>query len=165
MPQPPKFEPARRNARVGVVWLPARGREGAPPPWPLPGEMSDEENDAWAELWATPQAHAWERLGWIRTVARYCRLMVRTEDPTAYAALHAQATALEDRLGLTPKSMRLLLWQIAPDEMADKRAEKAKDVPEDELSLRRRLLAGDDGSPGPSSVKQPARGAKRASSG
>jgi hypothetical protein len=33
----------------------------------------------------------------------------------------AQATALEDRLGLTPKAMRLLLWEIVVDEMAAKR--------------------------------------------
>jgi hypothetical protein len=58
---------------------------------------------------------------WTRTVARYCRLMVRAEKPDATAAVQAQATALEDRLGLTPKAMRLLLWEIAVDEVAEKR--------------------------------------------
>lgn len=151
MPQPPKHEPARRNPRVGVVWLPARGREGPPPPWPLPGGQSQAEVEAWAQLWNTPQAVAWEQLGgnWTRTVARYCRLMVRAESLDAYAALHAQATALEDRLGLSPKSMRLLLWRIAPDDAVEKPAEAKADLPEDELAMRRRLLAApppaDDG--------------------
>jgi len=75
-------------------------------------------------LWATPQAAAWEKLGWTRTVARYCRLLVRAEEPEATAAVQAQTTALEDRLGLTPKSMRLLLWEIAVDEVAEKRETK-----------------------------------------
>ncbi|HEU4542213.1 MAG TPA: hypothetical protein VFR23_13880 [Jiangellaceae bacterium] len=39
------------------------------------------------------------------------------------AALHAQTTALEDRLGLTPKAMRLLLWEVVADEVAEKRHE------------------------------------------
>jgi hypothetical protein len=75
----------------------------------------------WAELWATPQAVAWERLGWTREVARYCRLLVESEKPDATAAVHAQATALADRLGLTPKAMRLLLWQVTEDEVAEQR--------------------------------------------
>lgn len=145
MPRAPKFEPARRNPRIGVVWLPAGGRPGKPPAWPLPGKLSAAEREAWAQLWATPQAHAWEQLGgtWTRTVARYCRLMVRAEAGDSYAALHAQTTALEDRLGLTPKSMRLLLWQIAPDEVEEKRVAK-RAAPEDELAMRRRLLAHQD---------------------
>src|SRR5881397_550969 len=101
MPQPPKFEPARRNARVGPVKLPAEGRDGPVPSWPLPGRVKAVEREAWAQLWRTPQAVAWERLGWTRTVARYCRLMVAAEHPAALPAVMAQATALEDRLGLT----------------------------------------------------------------
>ncbi|SBV27554.1 hypothetical protein GA0070620_3078 [Micromonospora krabiensis] len=121
MPQPPKHDPARRNARVGPVLLPAEGRKGEPPVWPLPGKMSGAEREAWAQLWATPQAVAWEQMGWTRTVARYCRVMVAAEKTDATAALLAQVTALEDRLGLTPKSMRLLLWQIASDEVGVQR--------------------------------------------
>jgi hypothetical protein len=120
---PPKPEPARRNARVGPVMLPATGRKGAPPPWPLPGGMDGFEEPAWRELWATPQAVAWERFGWTRLVARYCRVMVAAEQRGAKSTTLGQATALEDRLGLSPKSMRLLLWQIAPDEVAERRQE------------------------------------------
>jgi hypothetical protein len=121
MPTPPKAQPARRNARVGPVKLPAGGRSGVPPVWPLPGDPSPDESAAWAELWATPQAVAWERCGWTRTVGRYCRLMVASEHDGASAALHAQVTSLEDRLGLTPKAMRLLLWEVTSDEVAEQR--------------------------------------------
>jgi hypothetical protein len=46
---------------------------------------------------------------------------VAAEQRGAPAALLGQASLLEDRLGLTPKAMRLLLWQIAADEVGEKR--------------------------------------------
>jgi hypothetical protein len=131
---PPSFEPRRRNPRAGLLLLPAKGFEGEVPRWPLPGRFTGAERLAWDQLWRTPQAFAWAQLGWTRTVARYCRLMVRAEKPGATAAVAAQVTALEDRLGLTPKSMRLLLWQVAPDETAERRAEQA--APERRAHLR-----------------------------
>ena len=118
---PPKFDPARRNARSGPVKLPAAGRAGEPPAWPLPGRTSAAERSGWAELWATPQAVAWEQLGWVRTVARYCRVMVEAEQRDASAKVLQEARQLEDRLGLTPKAMRMLLWEIASDEIAEQR--------------------------------------------
>lgn len=123
MPRPPKFEPARGGRGRGPTKLPAEGREGDPPKWPLPGRQTAVERDAWVELWTTPQAVAWERLGvgCVREVARYCRLRTAAEKPSATAAQQAQVTALADRLGLTPKAMRLLLWEIVTDEVAEVR--------------------------------------------
>lgn len=138
MPMPPKANPVRRNARVGVLKLPAEGRRGEVPAWPLAGRSTAAEKAAWAELWATPQAVAWERFGWTRTVARYCRVMVASEKPGAPAAVLGQATALEDRLGLTPKAMRLLLWEIAHDEVGEKREESDQADPAD---VRKRIRA------------------------
>lgn len=123
---PPKSDAVRRNSRVGPLLLPGDGRKGPTPEWPLSTIASDAEMAAWHELWATPQSVAWETLGWTRTVARYCRIMVAAESEDATAAVMAQAVALEDRLGLTPKSMRMLMWQIASDEVATKRDEPAK---------------------------------------
>ena len=128
--QVPKHDPINRKARVGPLLLPAGGRKGKTPRWPLPGHEDLFELNAWHQLWATPQAVAWERLGWTRTVARYCRVMVAAEQDGASAALLSQAVALEDRLGLTPRAMRMLLWQIAPDEVAEKRDGRAADVRE-----------------------------------
>lgn len=139
MPQPPKDNPRRRNARIGPVVLPASGFAGPVPKWPL-DRPSAAERRAWAELWRTPQAHAWAQMGWVRTVARYCRVMVAAEAPGAPAALLAQATAMEDRLGLTPKSMRLLLWRIAEDELGERRQEQQ----EQSTPTTPRLLAVDD---------------------
>lgn len=122
MPQtvPPKPDAVRRNARPGVTMLPVQGRNGDAPAWPLE-LVNRAELELWAELWATPQAVAWERLGWLRIVARYCRVAIVAESLDKDAM--SEARQLEDRLGLTPKAMRMLMWQIAPDEVAEKRAE------------------------------------------
>lgn len=121
---PPKADPVRRNSRVGPMQLPAEGRRGAPPKWPLEEPADDAEKRAWAQLWSTPQAVAWAKLGWVRTVARYCRMLVLAEE-SMRPTLLAQVTALEDRLGLTPKSMRMLLWEIVADEVGKKRQTSA----------------------------------------
>jgi hypothetical protein len=125
---PPKIDPIRRNARNGVMLLPPEGRRGELPAWPLTGRQTAAEREMWAQLWRTPQAVAWERLGWHRTVARYCRIAILAEARDATAAVMGQAVALEDRLGLTPKAMRMLLWQVAVDEVAEKRSESPADV-------------------------------------
>lgn len=142
MPAAPKPDPVRRNARVGPLKLPAEGRKGSAPKFPLP-KMSvlrweyedkrrfqvldpestearrEQELELWDQLWRTPQAVAWERLGWVRVVARYARLAVAAEELDKDAL--SEARQLEDRLGLTPKAMRLLLWEIVADEVGEQR--------------------------------------------
>jgi hypothetical protein len=115
---PPKPDAVRRNARPAVEMLPAGGREGDAPAWPI-GDPQPAEMALWCELWATPQAVAWERHGWTRVVARYCRVAIVAEALDKDAM--SEARQMEDRLGLTPKAMRMLMWQIAPDEVAEKR--------------------------------------------
>ena len=112
MPNPPKFDPNRGTRGRGPLKLPAEGYRGAIPAWPLGDTPTEAEEAAWSDLWRTPQAAAWSRLGWLRTVGRYCRLMVAAEEHGASAALLAQVTALEDRLGLTPKAMRASAWRV-----------------------------------------------------
>jgi hypothetical protein len=97
--------------------LPADGRKGRTPRWPLAGKATMAERGLWAELWHTPQAVAWEALGWTRVVARYVRVALAAEDLCKDAM--SEARQLEDRLGLTPKAMRLLLWTIGPAEEQD----------------------------------------------
>jgi len=121
---PPKIDPVRRNARTGPRMLPAGGRQGKPPAWPFEGRHFKGEAEAWRALWVTPQAAAWEELGWTRVVARYCRYMLWAQQPLATAQTLSHVVALEDRLGLTPKAMRMLLWEISSDEVAEKRETK-----------------------------------------
>lgn len=159
------MNPKRRNARVGVVVLPADGYQGEVPPWPLLADVvvtakrdmalravaeSEEiledpdmpagertkarrvlakakesatildaqlnaqvavEVELWAELWRTPQAEQWARLGWSREVAQYARHKAKGELGSLDDA--KEARMLSDRLGLSPKAMRSLLWTIS----------------------------------------------------
>lgn len=122
--QPPKANPARRNARVGPLLLPREGYEGEIPQWPLPGRQLKTEKELWAMLWRSPQAAAWITMGeaTIRVVARYARYVIMGELGNDKAA--AEARQLEDKLGLTPKAMRMLLWAMASDEVAEKRDDR-----------------------------------------
>lgn len=146
MPGPPRKHPdkrRRRNAAPELTVLPAEGRKGKAPAWPL-GRMVAGELAAWREAWATPQAAQWERLGGghRRVVARYVRCQVAAEEVDAPASLRAEVRQLEDRLGLSPMSMRRLQWTIAPDEVGQARADRdaAGDAP---ATSPRRLRAVD----------------------
>ncbi|MGA4864115.1 hypothetical protein ACPB9J_15860 [Streptomyces lavendulocolor] len=81
------------------------------------------EAELWHDLWATPQAAAWERLGWTREVAQYVRWKVQAELGDLDAS--KEARQLGDRLGLTPLAMLRLRWEIAPDEVAEQRQERS----------------------------------------
>ena len=118
MPGPapkPADQRRRRNAAPQTVRLPASGRPGPPPAWPL-ATQGPGEAEAWAEAWSTPQSVEWERLGWVRMVARYVRVMVRAEQPDAPVMLMGECRQLEDRLGLTPMSLLRLRWEIGEAE-------------------------------------------------
>lgn len=60
----------------------------------------------------TPQAAAWEDLGWTRVVARYASIVLACEQPEPPAAMLGEARQLEDRLGLSPMAMKRLQWEI-----------------------------------------------------
>ena len=135
MSGPAQKDPAtrrRRNVSVGKTLLPAGGREGDVPEWPL---ALVPESSPWADLWHTPQSVAWERLGYFRVVARYSLLLELAEDGAA-APIQSEVRQLEDRLGLTPKAMRMLLWEVSSDEVAEKRDES---VPSKSTSKRAQL--------------------------
>jgi hypothetical protein len=122
---------------ANTVKLPPEGRVGDAPEWPLIGDAPQ----TWLDLWVTPQAAAWERLGWTRVVARYVHILALCEDPDSIsAALLSEARQMEDRLGLTPMSMLRLRWEIAADEVAEKRSEKTAT----KTTARRRLKVADD---------------------
>lgn len=180
---PPPKRPearARTNQTFAQTRLPAEGRRGRAPAWPLPldvvlaakrdlarrrariaaGELEaatateaqaaarlrlDAAQDAasvldaqlrvqtrlervlWSAAWKTPQAVAWDRLGWRRDVAQYVRHKARAEAGDLDAAREARQWS--DRLGLNPLAMLRLRWEVAPDEVAVRRARVAAPVP------------------------------------
>lgn len=119
-------ERRRRNATLPMTQLPAEGRQGPPPAFPLPvvgnKDLAKLELEIWAELWATPQACEWDRMRWTRDVAQYARLKAAGELGSMKAV--SEARQLGDRLGLNPQAMLRMRWEVAPDELAEVRAAK-----------------------------------------
>ncbi|NWO17426.1 MAG: hypothetical protein HLX46_11495 [Corynebacterium sp.] len=108
----------RRPGRVKRVpaLLPAEGRAGAAPRWPLSGRAQK----GWAELWRLPQAVIWERQQSDFAVARYLRLRNAVDDvgsaETIRANLLAELRHLETSLGLNHKGLQVLGWEIVASE-------------------------------------------------
>ncbi|MCX5601613.1 hypothetical protein OOK29_26025 [Streptomyces phaeochromogenes] len=189
----PADQRRRRNATVATTKLPAEGRKGRPPKWPLLDDVvltarrdmaarkadelelallepnlkgraranaqrkADEaraaatilqkqleaqkqiEGELWKQLWGTPQAVAWQRLGWTREVAQYVRWKARAEAGDLDAS--KEARQLADRLGLTPLAMLRLRWEVASDEVAETRQARARTA--QQKSTRQRLRVVD----------------------
>ncbi len=114
--------------------LPASGRTGRTPPWPI-SQASPAEAKAWRAAWKMPQALVWESQHLERLVARYVRVLLEAEEPNAGAALLGQVVKLEERLLLTPYHLKQACYQISTDELAEKRTTPKR------LSAAERLAA------------------------
>lgn len=137
-PDPNALRRDRKDDRDGWTTLPQR-TETPVPQWPLAALAVDAEDESmadvaevqherelavWRDLWATPQATAWHRFSWTLEVALYVRLIVDAERTAAVKAL-AEARMWSDRLGLNPAAMLRNRWRVAPDQVGERRAEKA----------------------------------------
>lgn len=136
-PDPNALRRDRVGDAAGWTTLPAAGRSGEPPLWPLT-EASDRELHFWRELWAKPQAAEWERLGLALEVALYVRRLVEVEEPGRPTSLGTLVKQLAEQLGLTIPGMRMLRWKIGSDQVAAKRAEKAAEEPAEEPASGRK---------------------------
>lgn len=115
----------RRNLpRVAKVQLPAEGYQGEIPPWPMT-EFTMPEIGRWEQLWRTAQAAQWARMHIELTVALYVRVSLAVENEAKNNVATAQTlnsmTAMQDRLGLNPQSLKRLEWEIVADELEEVR--------------------------------------------
>ncbi|WP_455712601.1 phage terminase small subunit [Streptomyces griseofuscus] len=108
---------ALRRDRDAGEWtvLPAEGRQGATPDWPLT-DQTGREADLWERLWEMPQALMWERYGQELEVALYVRRMAEAEKPDAFVGLSTLVRQMSDSLGLTTPGMRANRWRIERSE-------------------------------------------------
>lgn len=72
--------------------------------------LAKNERRLWTDVWKTPQATQWEKLGWTREVAQYVRHKVKGEGGSLDDA--KEARQLSDRLGLSPLALLRLRWEI-----------------------------------------------------
>ena len=137
---------ALRRERDAGEWsvLPAEGRQGATPEWPLM-EQTIRESQLWEALWQKPQALMWERYGQEFDVALYVRRFAEAEQPVSPVSLSAWVKQMADSLGLTTPGLRANRWRI--DRLEEAGEETAAPVtPMAPTSARARLRAINGGS-------------------
>ncbi|PWG08766.1 hypothetical protein DF268_35955 [Streptomyces sp. V2] len=103
----------RPSDKAGWTLLPAEGREGEPPEWPLT-EPAERELELWDELWERPQAVMWEELGQHLEVALFVRCLAEAEQTGAKVDVRKLARQYLDSLGLSVQGMLRNRWKIAP---------------------------------------------------
>lgn len=141
-PPPDPMALARERPSDQASWstLPAAGREGKPPRWPLL-DCTVREDALWKELWARPQAVMWERLDQRFEVAMFVRMLARAEQPGSSIELQKVVRQYLDSLGLSVQGMLRNRWRIVGDtsETAAAGEQKQEPAPTRRPSARTRL--------------------------
>jgi hypothetical protein len=107
--------------------------------WPL-SRAKPRELVLWADLWAKPQAVAWEELGQEHEVAMYVRRLAEAEKPGAPVAIGTLIRQLSESLGLSVPGLARNKWRIgAPVEQV----QAARAAAPQRTSARNRLQVVD----------------------
>lgn len=128
---PPDPNALRRNRKQdasGWSTLPAEGRTGPTPEWPLT-EVRPREWDLWRTLWAKPQAVMWEKLGLDLEVGLFVRTLAEAEEPEPRSDAAKLAKQYMESLGLTGPGMLRLRWKVGPVEQEAAPAEETTEAP------------------------------------
>jgi hypothetical protein len=137
---PPPDPTALRRERDSNDWvkLPAAGRTGRTPTWPLT-DPHPRELHLWRGLWHTPQSLMWEALGQEIEVALYVRRLCEAEVHESATNLSTLVRQLADSLGLTTPGLRASRWTIVDEEPVEQH------VTAPTSSIRSRLQVVADG--------------------
>jgi hypothetical protein len=138
-PDPHALRRDRKSDAAGWTVLPAEGRVGEEPPWPLT-TPTDREEDLWWAFWRKPQALLWEANGQVYEVALHVRCFAEAEKPEAPTSLRTLVRQQADALLLTIPAMRAARVKLSSDEVREKRDAAAKAKPPAKSS-RTRLRA------------------------
>jgi hypothetical protein len=141
-PAPTSTDRSHKAQAEGWVTLPAEGRDGPEPAFPL-DMTSQRELDLWARLWETPQAVMWEQLHQEFEVASYVRLLVRAEKPSSSAIIWGQVKQFAESLGLSVSGMQRNRWTIAAVDADDDQSAPQANAQVTSLAERLRAVSGD----------------------
>lgn len=124
----PKQDPnaLRRDRKDDAGWttLPAEGRPGAAPAWPLT-QATPREKVLWERWWARPEALIWEADGSIDYVALTVRMFAEAEVTKASAENRKTVRLMMADLYMTRDAKDRARIRVAADEVAEKREERA----------------------------------------
>lgn len=112
---PPPSPNSLRSNPADWVHLPAEGRSGDPPRWPLPGRPNRREQQIWEQEWRRPQAIMWEKLGQELEVAIYVQAVVVADGVLAKSSDRLAVNRLMNDLGITVGGLAKNKWIIDVD--------------------------------------------------
>lgn len=139
---------ALRRERDGESWvsLPAAGRQGETPEWPLENH-TDREATLWEREWRRPQAIMWERNGQAEEVAMYVRSFALAEQLNATVASRTLLRQQQEALGLSIPGLARNKWKIEAEVTAPvaKPAPKRRSRAKASASSRERFKVVDGG--------------------
>jgi hypothetical protein len=140
----PDPQALRRDRKDDAAWLtlPAEGRKGKVPAWPL-ADLEPREIELWALYWRKPQAVLWAHNQQELEVALHIRRLVEVEQVGSSPSIGTLVRQQMDALLLTIPAMNAARVRIASDEVAIKRDESVAPV---RASARDRLKAINGGS-------------------
>lgn len=114
-PDPNALRRNRKSDQSGWSTLPAEGRTGPVPDWPLT-DVRPREWDLWRDLWSRPQAVMWEKLGLDIEVALFVRTLAEAEHPDSRTEPMKLVRQYMESLGLSSPGMLRLRWKVGPVE-------------------------------------------------
>lgn len=117
-PAPTSRDRSHKADAQGWTTLPAEGRDGPLPAFPLI-DPTPREYELWERLWELPQAVAWEAAHLEMEVASYVRLLARAELPRSSALVWGQVKQIGESLGLSASGMQRNRWVIGEVEADD----------------------------------------------
>lgn len=121
----------------GWITLPAGGRDGDTPHWPL-ADQTTREAQVWAKLWCSPQAVAWEANHSEWEVAFFVRRLVQAEKVASSSNNATLVRQQMDSLGLTAPGMRANRWKLSTDELGTARLTR-EPLPDNKYSAKNRI--------------------------
>jgi hypothetical protein len=126
----------RRDRKDDGEWrkLPASGRGGDVPEWPL-SSASGRELELWELEWRRPQAVVWEENGQELEVALFVRSVVDAEAPRAPSAARTLVRQQMEALGLTVPGLARNRWRIVDDGVSEKPDRPARKSARDRLKV------------------------------
>jgi len=124
----------------GWITLPAEGRDGPEPAFPLANPIP-REMEIWERLWEMPQAIMWEQLQLELEVAGYVRCLVRAEAPRSSFNYWTQVRQAAESLGLSVSGLARNRWTVGTVESDDDAGAVEQD--DDDFDDRLRLVVGE----------------------
>lgn len=137
-PDPEALRRDRPSDQAGWTRLPAAGRDGPVPRWPLPTPTHSGGRRLWRTLWRRPEALMWETNGQEIQVALYVLAVLAAEMPQANASDRKTALSYMDDLGLSNGGRARNRWVI--DDAGAARPEPQSSQPASRRSSKDSLL-------------------------